>query len=140
MNSLRFLAVFAIACSISPAAGKDNSSDYVGSTTCRNCHPARFEVQSNTPHAHALRQAQPADPGPGSHAQWAFGAGVKATTWVSQTGEDAIAEHGLSFYSASKSLALTPGHATNADVEYRTFPAQQSALRYLCCHSTGPLT
>ncbi len=111
MNSLRFLAMFAVACWILPAAGKNEGSDYVGSAACRNCHPARFESQSNTAHAHALRPAQPTDPGPGSHAQWAFGAGVKARTWVSQTGDETIAEHGLSYYAATKSLALTPGHS-----------------------------
>jgi tetratricopeptide (TPR) repeat protein len=140
MNSLRLLAVFTIACSILPAAGKTDGSDYVGSTTCRSCHPARFESQSNTAHAHALRRALPTDPGPGSRADWGFGAGVKATTWVSQTGEETIAEHGLSYYAASKSLALTPGHATNTDLEYRTFDAKESALRCFRCHSTGPLT
>src|SRR4051794_15284860 len=140
MNSLRLLAMFAIVCSILPAAGKNEGSDYVGSATCRPCHPGRFESQSNTAHAHALRQAQPTDAGPGSRADWAFGAGVKATTWVSQTGEETIAEHGLSYYSAPKSLALTPGHTTDTALEYRTFDAKESALRCFRCHSTGPLT
>src|SRR5689334_3791480 len=139
MNSLRYLAVFAIACSTLPAAAIDESSDYVGSTTCRNCHPARFQTQSDTAHAHALRRAQPADPGPGSHAQWAFGAGAKATTWVSQTSEETIAEHGLSYYTATKSLARTPGHATDAELVYRTFDPVESALRCFRCHSTGPV-
>src|SRR5436305_1369359 len=46
MNSLRLAAVFAIVCSILPAAGKIEGSDYVGSATCRSCHPARIEAES----------------------------------------------------------------------------------------------
>src|SRR5690348_2613529 len=111
MISLRYLAVLTFACSIVTAAQKTDDTGYVGSATCRRCHAARFDSQSKTAHAHALRRAQPADPGPGSNAQWAFGAGAKATTWVSQTSEDTIAEHGLSYYTATKSLARTPGHA-----------------------------
>lgn len=140
MSSLRYLALFAIAYGIASAAGKDDSSDYVGSTTCRSCHPAQFQSQSGTAHAHALRPALPTDPGPGSHAQWAFGAGVKARTWVSQTGEETIAEHGQSYYTATKSLGLTPGHTTDADLVYRTFDPVESALRCFRCHSTGPVT
>jgi tetratricopeptide (TPR) repeat protein len=117
-----------------PAAG------YIGSSACRNCHSAQFESQSKTAHAHALRKAQPTDPGPGSHAQWAFGAGLKATTWVSQTSEETIAEHGLSYYTATKALAITPGHATTADVVYRTFDPVATALLCFRCHSTGPIT
>lgn len=140
MSSLRYLALFAVACWILPAAGKDDNLDYVGSTTCRNCHPARFQSQSSTAHAHALRRAQRTDPGPGSHAQWAFGAGVKARTWVSQISEETIAEHGQSYYTATKSLGLTPGHATDAGLIYRTFDPVESALRCFRCHSTGPVT
>ena len=140
MISLRYLAALLVAYSIWPAAGKDAGSDYVGSAACYSCHPARFESQSNTAHAHALRRAQPTDPGPGSHAQWAFGAGVKATTWVSQTGEETIAEHGLSYYTATKSLAVTPGHARPTDTVYRTFDPVETALRCFRCHSTGPVT
>jgi len=140
MISLRYLAVLTFACSIVPAAGKEDGSEYVGSATCRSCHAALFESQSNTAHAHALRRAQLADPGPGSHAHWAFGAGVKAITWVSQTSEETIAEHGLSYYTATKSLGLTPGHTTDADLIYRTFDPVESALRCFRCHSTGPVT
>ncbi|MBV8096038.1 MAG: tetratricopeptide repeat protein, partial [Acetobacteraceae bacterium] len=72
--------------------------------------------------------------------QWAFGAGAKATTWVTQTGEDTIAEHGLTYYTATKALALTPGHNTSADRVYRTFDPVATALRCFRCHSTGPIT
>jgi hypothetical protein len=114
--------------------------DYAGSAACRECHASQFESQSKSGHARALRRAQAADPGLGSHAQWAFGAGAKATTWVSQTGEETIAEHGLSYYAASRSLALTPGHTTSADIVYRTFDPVATALRCFRCHSTGPVT
>lgn len=123
-----------------PVAGEDTASGYVGSAVCGKCHAAQFESQSKTAHAHALRRAQATDPGPGSHSQWAFGAGAKAVTWISQTGEETFAEHGLSYYSATKSLALTPGHTSSADIVYRTFDPIDTALRCFRCHSTGPVT
>jgi tetratricopeptide (TPR) repeat protein/Zn finger protein HypA/HybF involved in hydrogenase expression len=119
-----------------PLAGQD----YAGSVACGECHASQFESQSKSEHARALRRARATDPGPGSHAQWAFGAGAKAITWVSQTGEDTVAEHGLTFYSAAKSLALTPGHTTSADLVYRTFDPVATALHCFRCHSTGPIT
>ena len=122
------------------SAGQDTGSGHIGSTACRSCHASRFESQSNTAHAHALRRARSTDPGPGGHAQWAFGAGRKAITWVNQTGRDSIAEHGLSYYAATKSLAFTPGHASSADKVYRTFDPVGTALRCFRCHSTGPIT
>jgi tetratricopeptide (TPR) repeat protein len=139
MISRRYWAVSAIAVGALPLAGQSSASGYVGSSVCRDCHASHFESQSRSEHAHALRRAVPADPGPGSHAQWAFGAGLKATTWVSQTGEEAIAEHGLTYYTATKSLAITPGHATSADLAYRTFDPFATALRCFRCHSTGPV-
>jgi tetratricopeptide (TPR) repeat protein len=139
MILFRGLALSAIAVWAPPLAGQDAGASYVGSAACRTCHTARFESQSKSEHAHALRPAQPTDPGPGSDAQWAFGAGLKATTWVSQTGEETIAEHGLTYYTATKSLAITPGHATSADLAYRTFDPFATALRCFRCHSTGPV-
>jgi tetratricopeptide (TPR) repeat protein len=138
--SLRCLAALVIAGWVMPVAGQDTSSGYAGSETCRNCHAAQFESQSKTAHAHALTRAQATDPGPGSHAQWAFGAGTKAVTWISQTGEETIAEHGLSYYAATKSLGITPGHTSSADIVYRTFDPIATALRCFRCHSTGPVT
>jgi tetratricopeptide (TPR) repeat protein len=123
-----------------PVAGADAASGYAGSEVCGKCHAAQFESQSKTAHAHALRPAQATDPGPGSHSQWAFGAGAKAVTWISQTGEETIAEHGLSYYAATKSLAFTPGHTSSADLVYRTFDPIATGLRCFRCHSTGPLT
>jgi len=118
---------------------------YIGSDVCRACHAAKFESQSKTGHARALAVARPGSPIPGipapeSTAQWAFGAGEKATTWVSQTGEETIAEHGLSYYAATKSLDVTPGHANANDLVYRTFDPLGTALRCFRCHSTGPVT
>src|SRR6476660_5040312 len=102
MILLRYCAVLAVI----PLAAQETG--YIGSSACRDCHTQRFESQSKTAHAGALRRAQPDDPGPGATAQWAFGAGAKATTWVSQTGEDTIAEHGRTYYSAIKALGITP--------------------------------
>ena len=118
---------------------------YLGSDACRACHAAKFESQSKTGHARALAAAKPGSPiagipVPESTAQWAFGAGEKATTWVSQTGEETIAEHGLSYFAATKSLDLTPGHANSNDLVYRTFDPVGTALRCFRCHSTGPVT
>jgi hypothetical protein len=123
-----------------PLAGQNAASGYIGSAVCGQCHASQFGSQSKTGHAHALRRAQPTDPGPGAHAQWAFGAGAKATTWVSQTAEEAITEHGLTYYAATKSLAPTPGHATSADRVYGAFDPVATALRCFRCHSTGPVT
>src|SRR5215472_7371293 len=111
------------------------SSGYIGSSACRDCHAPQFETQSKTAHARALRQARPTDPGPGSRAQWAFGVGLKATTWVSQISGEEIAEHGLSYYTATKTLAITPGHSTSADVVYRSFDPVATALMCFRCHS-----
>jgi tetratricopeptide (TPR) repeat protein len=121
------------------SGAQDSPSGYIGSAACGNCHPSQFQSQSKTGHAHALRRAQQSDPGPGRRAQWAFGAGIKATTWVSQIGDDRIAEHGLTYYAATKSLALTPGHTTSADRVYRTFDPVATVLRCFRCHSTGPV-
>jgi tetratricopeptide (TPR) repeat protein len=122
-----------------PLAGQ-----YIGSDVCRACHAAKFESQSKTGHARALAVARPGSPisgipAPESTAQWAFGAGEKATTWVSQTGEETIAEHGMSYYAATKSLDFTPGHANSNDLVYRTFDPVGTALRCFRCHSTGPV-
>jgi tetratricopeptide (TPR) repeat protein/Zn finger protein HypA/HybF involved in hydrogenase expression len=109
-------------------------AQYVGGKVCGGCHAAKFESQSKTGHAHALALGAAGSPG-----HWAFGAGEKATTWVSQTGEDTVVEHGLSYYAATKSMKLTPGHETPTDTIYRTFDPVGTALRCFRCHSTGPI-
>jgi Zn finger protein HypA/HybF involved in hydrogenase expression len=134
MTLLRYCAVLGVM----PLAAQETG--YIGSSACGDCHTARFESQSKTAHARALRKAQSADPGPGAKAQWAFGAGAKATTWVSQTGEDTIAEHGRTYYRATNALGITPGHTNSSDVVYRTFDPVATALRCFRCHSTGPIT
>ena len=110
-------------------------AQYAGSNACRACHAAKFETQSKTGHARALAVAAP-----GSQGQWAFGAGEKATTWVSQTSDKTLAEHGMSYYSATKSMGITPGHDNPGDVVYRIFDSVGTALRCFRCHSTGPVT
>jgi tetratricopeptide (TPR) repeat protein len=127
------LSVLLAVLSASGAAAQ--TSEYVGSHACRSCHAKQFESQSKTGHARALARAAEGSPG-----QWAFGAGLKAITWVSQSGEDAYVEHGMSYYSATKSMALTPGHMDSKDVRYRTFDPDATALKCFRCHSTGPLS
>ena len=107
-------------------------TQYVRSEACRSCHPAKFETQSKTGHAHALALAPAGSPG-----HWAFGAGEKAITYVSQIDEDWYVEHGLSYYPAKKAMGLTPGHNNSEGRRYRTFEAVATTLRCFRCHSTG---
>ncbi len=108
---------------------------FVGSSACQPCHAGKFETQAKSAHARALKAAEP-----GARGQWAFGAGQKATTWVSQTSDQSVVEHGLSYYANTKLLGLTPGHDTSADITYRTFDPVGTALRCFRCHSTGPVS
>jgi tetratricopeptide (TPR) repeat protein len=110
------------------------SAQYVGSKSCQTCHPDKFESQSRSGHAHALAPAPPGSPG-----QWAFGAGVKATTYVSRIDEDTYVEHGLTYYASTKSMALTPGHSAATDRPYPTFDPAASIMLCFRCHSTGQL-
>lgn len=110
------------------------SAQYLGSEACRSCHPRESAAQAKSGHARALAPAPP-----GSAGQWAFGAGAQAITYVSQIDRDGYVEHGLSYYAASKALALTPGHPTKEDKYYRTFDPDAGILRCFQCHSTGPL-
>ena len=109
-------------------------AQYVGSKACRDCHAAQFESQSRTGHAKALAVAAPGSPG-----HWAFGAGAKAVTYVSQADSEWYVERGESYYPATKSLAPTPGHATGEDIRFRTFDPAATTLRCFSCHSTGSL-
>lgn len=110
------------------------NAQFVGSQACQPCHADKFAAQAKSAHARALKPAEP-----GARGQWAFGAGQKATTWVSQTSDQAVVEHGLSLYTSTKLLGLTPGHDTSADTVYRTFDPVGTALRCFRCHSTGPV-
>lgn len=109
-------------------------AQYVGSQACRSCHLHQFQEQSSSEHARALALAPSGSPG-----QWAFGAGVKAITYVSQSSTEWYVEHGLTYYSATKSMGLTPGHSNAEGMRYRTFDPGASMLRCFRCHSTGPL-
>lgn len=109
-------------------------AQYAGSGRCRACHPAQFDTQSTTGHARALALAPAGKP-----AHWAFGAGEKATTYVSQVDSEWYVEHGLTYYAATKSMALTPGHSNDAGLRYRTFDPEGSVMRCFRCHSTGAL-
>src|SRR5579872_7141230 len=95
------LSVLSILLFCSSALGK-----YVGSQACRSCHPHQFQEQSSSEHARALALAPSGSPG-----QWAFGAGVKAITYVSQSSTEWYVEHGSTYYSATKSMGFTPGHS-----------------------------
>ncbi|MSV28255.1 MAG: hypothetical protein EXQ52_05855 [Bryobacterales bacterium] len=106
---------------------------YAGSEACRGCHEAQFAAHAKTGHAKALSRS---DRKPG---EWAFGAGVQAITFVSQADEDSYIEHGLSYYKATKSMALTPGHRSPEGERYRTFDPGAAIFRCFQCHATGPL-
>jgi tetratricopeptide (TPR) repeat protein/Zn finger protein HypA/HybF involved in hydrogenase expression len=108
--------------------------EYSGSEACRSCHPDEFARQSKSEHARALALTPPGSPG-----HWAFGAGTKATTYVSQVTPDQYLEHGFTYYTATKSMALTPGHTNSEGLRYRTFDPVASILRCFRCHSTGTL-
>ena len=110
------------------------AGQYVGHQACQGCHLSQFNEQSHTGHAHALASLPK-----GRVGQWAFGAGAKAITYVSQLNEDTYVEHGQSFYTERKSMGITPGHVNNDDRLYRTFEPVATALRCFRCHSTGPL-
>lgn len=116
---------------LAPAAG----AQYVGSAACQPCHADRVALQAKSAHANALKVAPKGSPG-----YWAFGAGQKATTWVTQKDTESVVEHGMSYYAATKTLGLTPGHDTAADTVYRTFDPLGTALRCFRCHSTGPVS
>jgi tetratricopeptide (TPR) repeat protein len=128
LSSSCALSVFLLLCSSALA-------QYVGSQACQSCHPHQFEEQSRSEHAHALAVAPP-----GSTGHWAFGAGLKAITYVSQASTEWYIEHGLTYYAATKSMALTPGHSNPEGMRYRTFDPGASILRCFRCHSTGPLS
>ena len=99
------------------------SAQYVGSRVCQGCHPAKFEPQSKTGHARALVLAPSGSPG-----RWAFGAGEKAITYVSQTGPDTVAEHGLSYYTTTKSRGIH--RATRIPTMSSTGPSTRSEPLY----------
>ncbi|MBI4904450.1 MAG: hypothetical protein HY820_12485 [Acidobacteria bacterium] len=133
-NALTVLAVLA------PALFAQGGGQFAGSESCRKCHPAQFAAHAKTGHSrslsktkdHPLRAQFPA-----VEAEWAFGAGLQAVTFVSQADEEHYLEHGLSWYAASKSAGLTPGHRSPRGERYRIFDPSAAILRCFACHSTG---
>jgi tetratricopeptide (TPR) repeat protein len=110
-------------------------AQHAGSDACRNCHPDKFATQSKSGHAHALAVGAP-----GAAGQWAFGAGEKATTWVSQKANpQALVEHGLTYFASVKAMRTTPGHTSATDTVYPLWEPVGTALRCFRCHSTGPV-
>lgn len=112
------------------------ASEYAGAVVCKGCHAAEYESQSATPHARALQKSTV------PKSEWAFGAPVQATTYVSQFDADRYVEHRLTFYVKTKALAPTPGHQDKPDpgVLYRIFSPGSEILRCFQCHSTGPVS
>jgi tetratricopeptide (TPR) repeat protein len=108
-------------------------AQYVGHQVCAGCHPRQSADQLQTGHARAL---VPAKDGIG---KWAFGAGSRAITFVSQVDRDTYLEHGLSYYTERKAMGITPGHSNSDGRRYRTFEPAATTLRCFRCHSTGPL-
>ncbi len=107
---------------------------YAGSEACRGCHVSEYRSQSATGHARALARSSESQPG-----EWAFGAGIQAITFVRRFDADQYVELGESWYRATNSYALTPGHRENAGVTYRTFDPTTGIVRCFACHSTGYL-
>lgn len=108
---------------------------FAGASACRPCHAAIWKLQAASEHARALAPSTPQQP-----PQWAFGAGVQATTFVRRLDPETYLEEGLSWYRESNSLAMTPGHGDTAGVRYRLFDPSAGILRCFSCHSTGPVT
>lgn len=108
--------------------------------TCAPCHPAQAEEQNKTPHAASLRRVDTLAQFASTRAEWAFGAGSQAITFVTQVDRDHYLEQGLSWYKATNKMELTPGHKSAKGVNYRTFSPGSEILRCFQCHSTGALT
>lgn len=114
-----------------------------GMDSCRPCHPAQVAGHAKTGHSRALSPTtqHPLRPQfPNLSAEWAFGAGLQAVTFVSPIDSDHYLEHGLSWYSASRSFALTPGHTNPKGERYRILDPSAAILRCFACHSTGTPT
>lgn len=108
--------------------------DFAGSAACQACHAKEFEQQSKSGHAAALKRSVPSQPG-----DWAFGAGSQAITFVKRLDSTTYLELGRSWYRATNTYARTPGHPTEADVQFRVFDPDAGILSCFACHSTGPL-
>lgn len=109
-------------------------AEYIGSAACRPCHLEQYEKQAKSGHFRALSIGKPQD-----KADWAFGSGLQAITYVSRAGAEVYKELGLSWFKKTGKMALTPGHATTEGVAYSVFSSGAEILRCFQCHSTGPV-
>lgn len=133
VNQLCCLALLAFAASGQDPVGANGG--YVGAKACESCHPSQAESHRQTGHARALKKAPPGSPG-----EWAFGAGIKAITYVSREGAQHYIEHGLSYYPSRKAMGITPGHENAGGRRYRTLDPAGTALRCFRCHTTGSIS
>ncbi|MBM3739569.1 MAG: hypothetical protein FJW39_27700, partial [Acidobacteria bacterium] len=146
-------------------------ADWTGAGSCRPCHAAMFGG-----HAHYSALAKP-DPQPRPHEpfrrgpyslridgarargwtptesidlpiDWAFGSGRQAVTYVSRVDSNWYFEHSLSWFPATRSFGLTPGHAGRepkdlkeaAGLLYRATDPQHGIAGCFECHATGPVS
>ena len=80
--------------------------------------------------------------------EWAFGAGEQAVTFVTRVNEEWYIEHYLSYYSAIKSFAPTPGQDSISantlplamGILYKSTDPETGILKCFECHSTGPVS
>lgn len=114
------------------------AAQYLGAQSCRPCHAKQFDSHAKTGHAHALSPQAPAEAlSAAPKADWAFGSGTHAVTWVSRLNDSHYLEHGQSWFRSSKSLGTTPGHNNPEGLKYRIFEPEARILRCFSCHSTG---
>jgi hypothetical protein len=118
--------------------GADTAGQYAGAESCEPCHPQEYAAQTGSGHARSLAPVSSQLPPP-SVAEWAFGAGSQAVTFVHHRDPDFYIELGQSWYSRLKGFAATPGHPKGEDTPYRTFDPSAGIMRCFACHSTGPL-
>lgn len=122
-----------------PAAG--TADGYSGAQSCQPCHRAEYEAQSASAHARSLAPVKAHDGvAPPQPAEWAFGAGSQAVTFVHHRDPETYIELGQSWYSRLRGFAATPGHPKAEDTPYPTFAPSAGIMRCFACHSTGPLT
>jgi len=118
------------------------AQSFVGARVCASCHEAQAASHAQSGHAQSLSrfEAHPLrDRFAGVKAEWAFGGGAQAVTFVSRADEEHYLEQGLSYYRASGKMGVTPGHRSTAGERYRTLDPGAAILRCFQCHSTGPL-
>lgn len=106
---------------------------------CQTCHPRQSLAHAGSAHARSLRAATDAR-WASLRADWAFGAGKQAVTFVSRDGDEHYVEHGSTYYTALDRFDITPGHSTGTGVRYRIFDPSAAILRCFQCHATGRLT